>query len=247
MEKVKVKLYKFEELSAEVRNQVAEDQAFDVMGVVMDSCGSEYMASLEEFEKATHCEVTDWEVDYYHHYYRVRDIDPCMGDYNNPLYAEDIKGKLLFRWCYRFIRNNRRGKYYGKLIPHVVDKEHPAGCEHIKRYSKVIKEPIKGGWCAWTGVTTDCPLVEPIVDFYLNYHRGKYSESYNLEDLLNDCVEKFFTEWEDEYNAYGNNKDGCVEEHIQINSEGKLFYEDGREFDGTYEEEYFEEEEFEEV
>lgn len=237
MKEVKLKLYKFEELSDEVRKEIAEKRAFDVMGIVMESFGEEFRASLKHFEKATDCKVKSWEVDYGHHYYRLDTDNVTMGDYYDPVFAKDIKGKLLFRWCYHFINYNREGKYYGKLVPCEVSEEHPRGLRHVKRYSKVFAEPIEGGWCAWTGCCTDCSLVEPIVDFYLNYHRGKYSEGYNLEDLLDDCVEKFFNEWEDEYNAYGDNKDGCVEEHIMINSEGTLFYEDGTEFVGKYEEE----------
>jgi len=70
------------------------------------------------------------------------------------------------------------------------------------------------------------------VDFYLNYHRGKYREDYTLEDLIDDCLEKFFSEWESEYNAYGDNENGIVEEDIEANSDGDWFYADGTRFTG---------------
>lgn len=237
MKEVKVKLYKFEELAEEVRKQIAEKESFEVMEFVMDCHNSEWEGSLKHFENATGFDARNWEVGYGTNSFRTESPDEYVtGTYDYPIYAEDCKGKLLFRWCCRFIEDNRNGKYYGILIPHAKDSEHPAGLEHIKRYSKVLGEPIEGGWCPWTGVCTDCSLVEPIVDFYLNYHRGKFSEDYSLEDLIDDCLEKFFDEWQSEYDAYGDNENGCVEEHIEINSDGELFYEDGTKFKGIYEE-----------
>lgn len=237
MKEVKVKLYKFEELSEKVRKEIADKQSFEIMEFVMDGHNREWESSLKHFEDATGFKAKSWEVGYGTNSFRTEVPDDCgMGSYDYPIYPEDCKGKLLFRWCYRFIEYNRNGKYYGKLVPHAKDKDHPAGLEHVKRYSKVLGEPIEGGWCPWTGVCTDCSLVEPIVDFYLNYHRGKFSENYSLEDLIEDCFGKFFSEWQSEYDYYGDNEDGCVEENIIANSEGELFYEDGTKFNGIYEE-----------
>ena len=236
MKEVKCKLYTFDELSDEVRHNMAENKSFEIMASVMESYSSEYECSLEHFEKATGCRALYWEVDYCRHYYRTDTDDIEMGTYDNPICAEDIKGKLLFRWVYRFIRDNREGKYYGKLVPCEVSNRHPNGMRHVKRYSNVIAEPIEGGWCPWTGCCTDCALVEPIVDFFLNYHRGKYSENYTLRDLMGACLGKFFKEWQSEYDYYGDNKDNCVEEELSSRYEGKLFYEDGTEFHGIYEE-----------
>jgi hypothetical protein len=224
-------------LSDKVRKEIADKQSFEIMEFVMDFRSSEYKSSLKHFEDATGFKARNWEVGYGENYFRTEVPDDyVMGAYYYPVYPEDCKGKLLFRWCLHFIEQNRNGKYYGKLIPHAKDKDHPAGLEHIYRHSKVLKESISGGWCPWTGVITDCPLVEPIVDFYLNYHRGKYSENYSLEDLIEDCFGKFFSELQSEYDYYGDNKDGCVEEHIIANSEGELFFEDGTKFNGIYEE-----------
>ena len=236
MKEVKVKLFKFDELSKEVRKEIAEKKSFEVMELVMDCHNDEYKGSLKHFEDATGFNANHWEVDYGTNSFCTETPDDfVMGSSDYPIYAEDCKGKLLFRWCRDFIDYNRNGKYYGKLVPHAKDSEHPAGLEHIYRHSKVLGESIEGGWCPWTGVVTDCPLVEPIVDFYRNYHRGKFSEDYSLVDLINDCFDKFFEEWQNEYDAYGNNVDGCVEEEISANSEGDLFYEDGTEFNGIYE------------
>lgn len=237
MKEITIRLYKFDELSEEVRKEIAEKESFEVMNFVMDCHACEYKESMKHFENETGFSARDWSVGYGEHDFSVDSPDyAIMGSPDFSIYAEDCKGKLLFRWCCRFIEGNAKGKYHGKLIPHEVDSEHPVGLEHIKRYSKVLIEPIDGGWCPWTGVVTDCPLVEPIVDFYRNYHRGKFSENYSLEDLINDCYEKFFSEWQGEYDAYGDNLDGCVEEHIEINSENDWFFEDGRKFDGDIDE-----------
>lgn len=238
MKEITVKLYEFTELSEEVRNEIAERKAFDIMCNVMNSFGEEYRESLKAFEEATGFKARNWSVDYGSHYFSVKTpLDYILGNSYNPIYADEVKGELLFRWCRDFIASNRKGKYFGKLVPHAKDADHLAGLEHVQRHSKVLAEPIEGGWCPWTGCITDCPLVEPIVEFYRNYHRGKYSDDYSLEDLMEDCFGKFFQEWEDDYNSWGNNENGIVEEEIAIKSEGDLFFEDGTKFEGVLPEE----------
>lgn len=232
MKKITINLYEFGELSDSVRKMIADNERMGVMNDVMGFHASEYEASLKAFKKATGFNARNWEVGYYNHYFCRVNPDEVMGTWDYPIDAADCNGRLLWRWCYRFVRDNRSGKYYGKLVPHEKDAEHPAGLRHVKRYSRAIMEPVTGGWCPWTGCCTDCALVEPIVDFYLNYHRGKFSEVYSLEDLIDDCLEKFFDEWESEYNAYGDNKDGCVEDELECRYEGDFFYANGKRFTG---------------
>lgn len=233
MKTITINLYEFGELSDEVRKGIVKQKCFDVMADVMECYASEYEASLKAFKDATGFDARNWEVGYYEHHFRRDNPDyAIMGSIDCPLYAEDIKGRLLWRWCYRFVRDNRRGKYYGELFPCEKSKEHPVGMRHVKYYSKATKEPITGGWCPWTGCCTDCALVESIVEFYLNYHRGEYSEDYTLEDLIDDCLEKFFDEWESGYNAYGDNKDGCVEEELELRYDGDWFNANGKRFMG---------------
>ena len=236
MKTITITLYEFGELADEVRKEMAEKKCFDVMNDVMSCHGSEYEASLKAFKDATGFGAKNWEVGYCTHHFRRDNPEWAeMGSDDCPLYAEDISGKLLWRWCYRFVESNRRGEWQSISW----DKKNRilyAGRGHVERRSRIIMEPITGGWCPWTGCCTDCALVEPIVDFYLNYHRGKYSEHYTLEDLIDDCLEKFFDEWESEYNAYGDNKDGCVEEELECRYEGDWFYANGKRFMGDIEE-----------
>lgn len=246
MKERKIKLYTFDELSDEVRNEMAEKASFSVMDEHM-TCffNSDYESSLEAFEKETGFRAKDWEVGYGVSCFSLESPDHhVLGEWDYPVYAEECKGKLLWRWCRRFIDGNRDKKYYGKLVPCGESEKHPAGWEYKKRRSKVLKEDIEGGWCPWTGCLTDCPLVEPIVDFYLNYHRGKFSGEYTLEDLMTDCLDKFFRAWRDEYECYGDNKDGCVEETLSVWYDDKLFFADGTEFHGILEDD---EEEYEEA
>ena len=232
MKEIKIKLYSYDELSEDVRKRIAEEQCFTIMEIVMDGYNSEYESSLECFERQTGFKAVNWEVGYYTHRFLVREPEEhIMGTWLYPVYAEDIKGKLLWRWCRDFIDRNRRGKWYSTCFDR-KNRVYHLGKRSKDMRSKVHMEPIEGGWCPWTGCCTDCSLVEPIVDFYLNYHRGKFSESYDLKDLIEDCLEKFFSEWESEYNAYGNNKDGCVEETISANSDGDLYFADGRKYNG---------------
>ena len=54
MKEWKIKLYTFDELSDEVRNEIAEKESFHVMDEEMNgSSNSEYESSLEYFENAT--------------------------------------------------------------------------------------------------------------------------------------------------------------------------------------------------
>ena len=236
MKTITIKLYEFGELSDEVRKSIVEQKCFDVMDDVMSCNASEYEASLKAFKDATDFDARGWEVGYHNHHFRRDNPDGVvMGTYDYPVEPEDIKGRLLWRWCYRFVRDNRRGEwqYIGWSKKERVLRFDRGSAE---RRSRIIMEPITGGWCPWTGVVTDCALVEPIVDFYLNYHRGKYSESYSLEDLIDDCLEKFFDEWESEYNAYGDNKDGIVEEELEQRYDGDYFFANGKKFVGDLDE-----------
>ena len=52
----------------------------------------------------------------------------------------------------------------------------------------------------------------------------------SLYDLIDKCLEKFFSEWErDMSNCY---EDDFVKEHIAANSDGDLYYEDGTLYEG---------------
>lgn len=232
MKTITINLYEFGELSGEVRKKIVEQKCFDVMDDVMNSFASEYEASLQAFEQATGFGVRGWKVGYYvHQFRRDNPADVVMGTYDYPVEPEDIKGHLLWRWCYRFVRDNRRGEWY---YIGWDKKERVLRLDrgNAERRSRIIMEPITGGWLPWTGVCTDCALVEPIVEFYLNYHRGKFSEDYSLEDLIDDCLEKFFNEWESEYNAYGNNEDNIVEEELTNRHDGDLFFANGKIYEG---------------
>ena len=236
MKTITINLYEFGELADDVRKKMVEDRCFDVMERAMEDHNSEYEKSLEEFTSATGFGARRWEVGYdYHHFKRTNPDGEVMGTSDYPLYADDIKGRLLWRWCYRFVCDNRRGEWQHSNWD---KKKRVLYCKRggAERRSHIIMEPITGGWCPWTGVCTDCALVEPIVDFYLNYHRGKYREDYTLKDLIDDCLEKFFDEWEGEYNAYGDNKDGCVEEKLEQRYEGDWFYANGKKFRGNIDE-----------
>lgn len=232
MKTITINLYSFGELSDDVRKKMAEEKCLDVMYSVMNCHACEYRKSLKAFEDATGFGAVDWEVGYYEHHFRRWNPDgEVMGTCDYPVYAEKCKGRLLWRWCYRFVRDNRRGEWQS-LSWDRKNRILYAGRGHVERRSRIIMEPVTGGWCPWTGCCTDCALVEPIVDFYLNYHRGKYSDDYTLEDLIDDCLEKFFSEWESEYNAYGDNKDGCVEEELEARHLTDWFFADGTPFDG---------------
>jgi hypothetical protein len=80
-----------------------------------------------------------------------------------------------------------------------------------------------------TGVCYDCDILEPIA----KYLSRPYSESYTLEDLVNDCLDNFFSAWQEEI-EYVNSYE-CVKEYLTEYDDND-YYANGKVFDGVLEE-----------
>lgn len=119
----------------------------------------------------------------------------------------------------------RSRKYYGKLIPHAKDSEHPVGLEHVKRHSHIwwVEQD-----CPFTGMCYDCDILDKIFDWY-----KKPDWNLSLHDLFDDCFSHYMKLWsdEDDYRT----TDESIGDMIQANDSDKLYYEDGTEFNGIYE------------
>lgn len=229
MKQVKVKLFSFDELSDDVRKKIVDKSCYDIAGDIMDLYGDEYICSLNEFENLLNIKV-NFEISYCGKHYSWRWAnEPCMGSWlGKELCAEEICGKYLRRW----LNNN----FLDSVIKHKRFIKYDAGYNNEtkrwnkRRISRITFDSIDS--CPMTGMCYDSDLLIPVRDCLAK----PIPNTYSLNDLVDDCLYRFFKFWEEEYEYWYENKDNCIEEHIRINSDGVLYFEDGREFHGIYEE-----------
>lgn len=220
-----IKLYKYEELSKEVRNEIIDRNNFDFGYEIMEDYGRDYEDSLKSFCDAMGIDV-DYSVDYcaYNFRFVFKDDDYLLGNFEyNGMYAEDVCGKYLRRWLNNgvidkiFPYKEYRGKY---------NKEKHC-YEHLK-VSKIIREKLDD--CPLSGCSYDISLLSPIVDCLSKVIKDDYS----LEDLINECLDSFFNEWHKEYEYWCDNEDDCLDEWLtNCRYYDKYFYEDGTEYHGS--------------
>lgn len=223
MKTINLNLYKFDELSKEAQQKVIEKERWNIMGQCMDCYGSEYKASLEAFEKLTDTNACNWDVDYsrYGFKFEYNDNSPifeCPVDNEKDVYADELCGKLLFR----YIENNiipyiTKGKYFSK--GKYIDGKYNYKC----KYSRVIFDYRDN--CPLTGMSYDYSLIQPIVDYYESW--CSYPANFSLTDLIGQCYDGFFKSWHEEYEYWADNEDAIREELHHNQYEDRLYYENG--------------------
>lgn len=223
MKMINLNLYEFDELSKEVQQKVIEKERWNIMGQCMDCYGSEYKASLEAFEKLTNTNACNWYVDYcgYGFNFKCNDNSPvfeCPVDNEKDVYADELCGKLLFR----YIENNiipyiTKGKYFSK--GKYIDGKY--NCKY--KYSRVIFDYRDN--CPLTGTSYDYSLIQPIVDYYESW--CSYPANFSLTDLIGQCYDGFFKSWHEDYEYWADNEDAICEELRYNQYEDRLYYEDG--------------------
>lgn len=220
MKEVKVKLYRFDELSEDARHEVCErerQQTNNWETISQEHDAEERISTLQKF-----CEVfgIKYMIDYDHD---RRFISWSFTD--SDIEPEIISGKYLWRFLNHYYYKIHSRKYYGKLIPHEKDSEHPAGLEHVKRYSRIMWVEQE---CPFTGMCYDCDILNKIFDWY-----KKPDWKLSLHDLIEECFSHYLKSWEeeDEYRMTDEN----ISDLIEANWGDKLYYEDGTEFQGIYE------------
>lgn len=221
MKEVKCKLYKFEELSEESQKKVINRNRNEIQQWGIDAWDSEHRDTLEKFSNIFGIKILNWEVSDCSHSYRF-----C---FKNDIYerdASEVTGKYLLRFLNSIYFDIRKGKYYGELIPHAKDSEHPAGLKLVKRYSKVLFEELN---CPLTGVCYDNDILYPIYKWHKNPDWEK-----SLYDLVDDCLEEFFAAWENECEYCGSDEYVIQELTESGNYEDTLYFEDGTVFNGIY-------------
>lgn len=220
-----INLYEYHELDEFAKDVIRNKwREFDLM----DDYNYEYRQTLERFSEICNINVFEWEVGIYGaHHFRFKCEGYPYEIYDNEGYVDDyielasLSGKLLFRYISHTI------------IPYIVKRKTYWKNWPKKRTSRILYDcyPEQGS-CPLTGVCMDCDIIEPLMKYYRNW--AKYAADYTFEDLMNECLESFFSAWENEYEwRY---TDEAIDEVIESNWDDKLFFEDGTEYCGELDE-----------
>lgn len=226
MKEVKVKLFKFEELSEEVRKKLIEKNRWELGYGAMERFSSERQDTLEKFEKVFGINVR-YEVDYCSYFCRVDFETTVYEKYDSEtgwmeeILPEEVSGKLLLRYLNsKFLDLHNPKRYWGEF----------RWDENGKSLTKKRTSRIK--WedcCPLTGVCYDEDILEPI----RNYLK-KPDKSLTLKDLIEECIDTFVRLWHEEY-EYCCDNETFLEEEFENRHENDFFYEDGTTFNGIYE------------
>jgi len=202
MKEITVKVYKFDELDENAQRKVIE--YWQSRRDFAEPYSSEYEATLEEFEKMMGIKVKNWSVDSCRYDYRVVfDLVTLIpnGDYRE-VDGDEIHGKYLWRYLMNNVWDNMfpRKKFYDVNAGYDREKKR----WNKQRFSRVIREDWKD--CVLTGMCYDYDILKPIAD----YLSKPYNDNYTLRDLVEDCLDNFFTAWRNEI-EYDNSYEGVSE------------------------------------
>ena len=228
MKTITLQLYTFDELSEEVQKEIIERERWNIMDQCMEAYGSDYVTSLRTFEKLTNTQSCSWSVNYsgynFNFKYNNNPIFECPIDCSNDIYAEELCGKLLFR----YINNNimpyiTQGRYYSSSGKYINEKY-----TYKYRRSRIIKSV--GDDCPLTGMCYDFYLLEPIIKYYKTW--CSYPDNFSLTDLIEQCYDSFFKCWHEEYEYWANDENAIREELHNNQYEDRLYYMDRRVYSG---------------
>lgn len=217
MKELKAKLYLFSELSEDAQQKVIDRERYDWQEMHNDAWARDYEDSLKAFCDLVGIECRNWEVDSYNYDYRFSFKHDIFDSWGYGMDAKNVTGKYLARFMRDICFDVYKGKYFGTLIPHAKDAEHPNGTEHIKRYSKVLFDSYD---CPFTGFCGDNFILHPIYEWF---EHPDYNKS--LHDLVDECLDSFFKSWRDDIESGGS--DEYVREEILANEQGEMYFEDG--------------------
>ena len=213
MKTITLNIYQYDELSDAAKKKAVETMRETIGSMLCDSDADEYRSALKEIEKIFEIKVYDWCVGYPGTYSRWR--------FNENSRFSDLSDnpRFLVRYLDEVERYCRKGRFYSSSFRKVpVSKEHPAGLDCTKRYSKVMFER---NYCL-TGTWTSA-----VVDDYME-KRWDYVRKYRtIKDFIDDMLYDFFKQWErdQEYNY----DDEEIEETILANT--YEFTENGTRYD----------------
>lgn len=206
MKTIETKVYTFDELSDSAKEKARDWLRYSDSDYAWTG---EWRDTLKAFESLFPVRVKDWSVDY--------NGGSVQWDFTGDDDKRELKGSKLISYLWNHYSDSLyQGKYYGKLVPHEVTKEHPAGLEHKKRYSRTLLEHK-----SLTGYCADEDIMRPLWDVM----DGKDMQS-TFEDVLGKCFDSWASAWakDMEYQT----SDEYIEDNIRANdytftAEGKRF------------------------
>ena len=225
MIETKLQLYKYDELSKEVRQQIINDKCFEIGYSVMDGYAQDYKSTLDKFEELMGISVRSYNVDYCGYNFDFEfDSDELLGSWLGKEFgADDICGKYLRRYLNEFMY---------KALPQKRYIKYEAGYnEELNRWNKQrISRISTKSWkdCPLTGMCYDYDILKPIVDCLSK----PIPDTYSLTDLVQDTLDNFFSAWKREYEYWCDNKDNCLDEELSNRYCDNYFYEDGTMYNG---------------
>ena len=209
MKEMKVKLYKFSELSEDAQQKVIDRERDDIQQLNIDAWSREYEDSLKSFSDLFGINVRHWEV------------DPCSYNYrfsfNSDIYERDateVTGKYLARFMRDIHPNVFKGKYLSAKGHMGEDGNWVYG---KSKHSKIL---LVDHECPLTGYCGDNFILHPVWEWF---EHPDYNKS--LYDLVDECLDSFFKEWRDDM-EYGGT-DEYVRDSIINNEQEEEYYEDG--------------------
>lgn len=175
----------------------AQERAYNEFSKINEYIwNDENVSTLKEFERVFDVEVKDWEYD--ENRYRFRLVFP-NDDRRIELYGEKLS-KLIMNcyWEHLFV-----GKVYYN--------------NKRRRRSRILKTSD----CVLTGYIGDDFILKPIYEFLRK--PDKYT---NFKDLMNDCVDSFFSYCQNDleyYNSYENFEDVSRSNGLEYLESGEIY------------------------
>lgn len=224
MKEAKIKLYRFDELEEKIQDIIiAERQCHNDFAEVYYS---DWEGTLEEFEKLMGIKVKNWEVSGCGYDYRVQfhRYTYIPDGYMHEIDGDDIKGKYLWR----YLMENVWDDINPRKVYHTKEWDREKSDYAKKRTSRILHQRWQD--CPLTGMCYGYDILEPIAE----YMSKPYEEDYTLDDLIHDCLDRFFSAWQKEIewcNSYEGVKEWLTE------YDDNEYYENGEVFDGDLVEE----------
>lgn len=231
MKTITLQLYPFDELSEDIQKQIIENERWNIMEQCMNDYSSDYKKSLKEFEKLTDTKANNWHVDYCgYHVNGLCSNNPiyeCPTDYDKNIYAENLYGKLLFRYINNAIMPHiTKGEYYSTQGKYIGGK-----FKYKNKYSQVILDYKDN--CPLTGMCYDYYLLKPMIDYYDSW--CNYPVDFSLKNLIDQCYNSFFKCWHEEYEYWADDEDAIREELHNNQYEHRLYHKNGKVYSGPLE------------
>lgn len=222
MRQVTVDLYSFNELSVDAKKNVIETRRDDVYEWLNDSTDDWYSCSVKAFCDEFGIRIKRDNVGYPGTFvdYEFKD-DEIYTD----IYAEDVTGRLLWRYLMQHYDDMVKPKtYYGPFHEWNPEEQRYNVTTHT---SHVVYDANYSGiyeGFSLTGAYSDWDLLKPIVEWL--HHPDKDT---SLSELLQECLDAEYSAWEDERDK--NYEDESIEEELSQIDDTE-YCEDGSVFHG---------------